>query len=120
MSGLSRYWQYRIGASKPVSSFAVTMMIFSGSAGSLNRATTCSSASAPGVHFAQSGESPRDFDITIVEASGPRCLSSSVLVGDTGGLVVDDDLRLEALRLDLGAEVLGDVGGDLRDPRRAS
>ena len=37
-------------------------------------------------------------------------------VGHAGRLVVHDDLRLETLGLDLGGEVLGDVGGDLADP----
>ncbi len=46
---------------------------------------------------------------------GGQVLVELGLVGDAGGLVVDDDLGLEALRVDLRLEVLGDVGGDLPD-----
>ncbi len=44
-SGLSRYIAWRIGASKPVSSFAVTMRSFSGSFGSRKRSRSFSSSS---------------------------------------------------------------------------
>ena len=43
--GLSRYIACRIGASKPVSSFEVTISIFSGSFGSRKRSSSFSSAS---------------------------------------------------------------------------
>ena len=98
------------------------MMILRGSAGSLNRETTCSSSSAPGVHFAQSGESPRDFDITIVETPDGLIVTDEVVTaldgdGNEVGSIEDVEVYAEELtRLygDYAHKLLSDVFNDAR------
>ena len=77
-SGLSRYIVCRIGASKPVRSFEVTMRILSGSAGSRNRSSSFSSASRSRRQGAYTS-SPLFTVMTMSEVSGGRNSSSAFL-----------------------------------------
>ena len=105
-SGLSRYIACRIGASKPVSSFAVTIRIFSGSAGSRKRSSSFSSASrSRAIARCPLGRSPLFDRHDDVAGLRRQELVERLLVEHAASRSNVDDLRLEAVRLDLLLEV---------------
>ncbi len=92
-----------MGASKPVSSFAVTIRNFRGSSGSRNRSLIGLLASSVAVPVDQSFGSSLAVVITTV-ASPPRPAEAArdrVVVGDAQFAVEGDDLRLQPERCDL-------------------